>query len=86
MCQMHLPFFSDEAERNLKKAIEMAPSKSEPVQALGNLYLVLKKKKNAKRCFERAVELDPGNISAAQDLFRLKYPPKKKKKLFSRGK
>ena len=85
-CQTNLPFFSDEAERNLKKAIEMAPAKSEPVHALGNLYLKLKKKKNAKKCFERAVGLEPGNIEAAQDLFRLKFPPKKKKKLFSREK
>ncbi|MEN8223645.1 MAG: DUF4388 domain-containing protein [Acidobacteriota bacterium] len=84
MCQIHLPFFSDESERNLKKAIEMAPAKSEPVHALGKLYLKLNKKKNAKKCFERAVGLEPGNIDAAQDLFRLKYPPKKKKKLFSR--
>jgi len=83
-CQTNLPFFSDEAERNLKKAIEMSPAKSEPVHALGILYLKLKKKKNAKKCFERAVGLEPGNIEAAQDLFRLRFPPKKKKKLFSR--
>ena len=86
LCQTHLPFFSDEAERNLKKAIELVPSKSEPVHALGKLYLQLKRKKNARKCFERAVELEPGNIEAAQDLFRLKYPPKTKKKLFSREK
>ncbi len=86
LCQIHLPFFSDEAERNLKKSIEITPAKSEPVHALGKLYLKLSRKKSAKKCFERAVELDPGNIEAAQELFRIKYPPKKKKKLFSRGK
>jgi len=84
LCQINLPFFSDESERNLKKAIELAPAKSEPVHALGKLYLVLKRKKSAKKCIKRAVELEPGNIEAAQDLFKMKYPPKKKKKLFSR--
>jgi len=83
MCQSNLPFFSDEAERNLKKAVKLAPGKSEPVHALGHLYVKLKRKKSAKKCFERAVELEPGNIKAAQDLFRIKYPPKKKRKLFS---
>jgi len=83
-CQIHLPFFTDEAERNLKKAIELAPAKSDPVHALGHLYLKLKKKKSAKKCFERAVALEPGNIAAAQDLFRLRFPPRKKKKFFSR--
>ncbi|MCK4889991.1 MAG: tetratricopeptide repeat protein, partial [Candidatus Aminicenantes bacterium] len=86
LCQINLPFFSDESERNLKKAIELAPAKSEPVHALGKLYLVLKRKKSAKKCFERAVELEPTNIEAAQDLFKMKYPPKKKKKLFFREK
>lgn len=86
LCQTNLPFFSDEAERNLKKAIEIAPAKSEPVHALGKLYVKLSRKKSAKKCFERAVELEPGNIDAAQDLFRMKFPPKKKKKLFSRSK
>ena len=86
LCQINLPFFTDEAERHLKKAIEIAPAKSEPVHSLGKLYLTLKRKKSAKKCFERAVELEPGNIEAAQDLFRMKYPPKKRKKLFSRKK
>ncbi|MCK5222799.1 MAG: tetratricopeptide repeat protein [Candidatus Aminicenantes bacterium] len=86
LCQTHLPFFSDEAERHLKKAVEMAPAKSEPVHALGKLYVRLNRKKSAKKCFERAVELEPGNIDAAQDLFKIKYPPKKKKKFFSREK
>jgi len=86
LCQINLPFFTDEAERHLKKAIEIAPAKSEPVHSLGKLYLKLKRKKSAKKCFERAVELEPGNIEAAQYLFRMKYPPKKRKKLFSREK
>jgi len=84
LCQSNISFFYNESEFNLKKAIEKAPSESAPVHALGRLYLKIERIKSARKCFERAVKLEPGNIEAAKDLFKLKYSPKKKRrKLFS---
>ena len=58
VCQSELFYFHGDAERNLKKAIELDPWNADPVYALGMLFRKQKKLKLSEKCFLRALEVD----------------------------
>ena len=79
LCQTHLEFSHEEAERNFRKAIELKPWSSDPVYALGILYKKQNKKKQAARCFERVMSMTDSHHDAAKAIREL-YKKKKGKK------
>jgi tetratricopeptide (TPR) repeat protein len=57
LCQTHMEFFQDEAERHLRRAIELNPWTSDPVYALGVLFRNQGKERQAAKCFERVMSM-----------------------------
>ncbi|MEN8153529.1 MAG: DUF4388 domain-containing protein [Acidobacteriota bacterium] len=80
VCQTFITYFYTEAERNLKKAIELNPTSPDPVFSLGELYAKEKKKNLAKKCFQRTLSINPGYVKALRELQTLNRPPKSKKR------
>jgi tetratricopeptide (TPR) repeat protein len=83
MCQSRLELMHNEAEANLKKAIELKSWSADPVYALGVLYRGQGKMKLAERCFQRVKEISYEHTGASRalvDLRRLRAPAAKKKK------
>ncbi len=56
------------AEAVLKNAVAQAPSKADPIIALGRFYLVRGNQEQARASFTRALEIDPKNGMALADL------------------
>ncbi len=82
-CQIHVQFFSDEAARNLSKAIEINPSNIDAIFSLGLLFKKTKKLSRAQKCFKRILELQPGHFMAKKELASIKsFSGKKIKKGF----
>jgi len=88
LCQGETELTHNEAEMNLKKAIEYKSWSADPVYALGVLYRREGKMKLAERCFQRVKEIayeHTGASRALVDLRRRKTtgrpssPPKKKR-------
>ncbi len=83
MCQCKLEMMHNEAEINLKKAIELKSWSADPVYALGALYRSQGKMKLAERCFQRVKEISYEHTGASRalvDLRRMRAPAAKKKK------
>jgi tetratricopeptide (TPR) repeat protein len=57
LCQSEAEISKNEAEMNLKKAIELKSWSADPVYALGVLYRGQGKMKLAERCFQRVKEI-----------------------------
>lgn len=66
LCQSELVFFHGDAERNLKKAVELEPINADPVYALGMLFRKQKKLKLSEKCFLRALEIDRNRSDAGK--------------------
>ncbi|MCU0236708.1 MAG: DUF4388 domain-containing protein [Acidobacteria bacterium] len=87
LCQSEAEITRNEAEINLKKAIELKSWSADPVYALGVLYRSQDKAKLAERCFQRVKEIayeHTGASRALVDLRRQKAggPPGMRKKKF----
>jgi len=83
LCQSKMEIMHNEAEVNLKKAIELKSWSADPVYALGAFYRKLGKMKLAERCFQRVKEISYEHTGASRalvDLRRLRVPATKKKK------
>ena len=81
LCQSKVELFENEAEINLKKAIELKSWSADPVYALGALYRGHGKMKLAERCFQRVKEISYEHTGASRalvDLRRLRAPKKKR--------
>lgn len=80
----------NEAEINLKRAIELKSWSADPVYALGILYRRQGKVKLAERCFQRVKEISYEHTGASRELVDLRRqkaggkvkPPLLKKKIF----
>lgn len=87
LCQSESEITKNDAEINLKKAIELKSWSADPVYALGVLYRGQDKMKLAERCFQRVKEIayeHTGASRALVDLRRRKVgrvpaPPRKKR-------
>jgi len=88
LCQAEAEVTMNEAELNLKKAIELKSWSADPVYALGVLYRGQGKVKLAERCFQRVKEIAYEHTGASRALIDLrrqkvggkgKPPPAKKK-------
>lgn len=66
VCQSELFYFHGDAERNLKKAIELESWNADPVYALGMLFRKQKKLKLSEKCFLRALEIDRSRSDAGR--------------------
>jgi Flp pilus assembly protein TadD len=90
VCQSESELTENEAEINLKKAIELKSWSADPVYALGVLYRRQGKLKLAERCFQRVKEIAYEHTGASRQLIALRrrktgvkgQPPPRKKKLF----
>ncbi len=88
LCQSEAELTKNEAEINLKKAIELKSWSADPVYALGVLYRHQGRMNLAERCFQRVKEIayeHTGASRALVDLRRRKSPGKpsaQKKKRF----
>jgi tetratricopeptide (TPR) repeat protein len=88
LCQSEMEMSQNEAEINLKRAIELKSWSADPVYALGVLYRSQDKAKLAERCFQRVKEIayeHTGASRALVDIRRQKAgssPPRVKKKKF----
>ena len=60
----------DDAVRQFRRSVEINPDYAEGYEALGELYLYLKRNDDAVRALERAVELAPGFAKAHYNLGR----------------
>jgi len=85
-CQLNVEFFTDEALRNLSRAIELKPANTEAVFFLGELFKKTKKIKKAAKCFSRVLELQPDHYMAKREIEKIKTGSikKKKKRFFGR--
>jgi len=54
----------NEAEKTLKRTIDLAPTFAKPHEDLGELYLSENKSEKAAKYFEKSARLDPGQVSA----------------------
>jgi len=54
----------NEAEKYLKRTIDLAPTFAKPHEDLGGLYLSENKPEKAAKYFEKSARLDPGQVSA----------------------
>jgi Flp pilus assembly protein TadD len=61
-----------EAEKYFKQAISKNPASATPYNNLGKIYESQGKRELAKQHFTKAVELDPNNMDAKNNLDRLK--------------
>lgn len=71
LCQSHLEFFQAQAERSLRKAIQLNPWSSDPVYVLGILFGIQGKNKQATKCFERVLSMSKGHSLAADAMREL---------------
>jgi tetratricopeptide (TPR) repeat protein len=83
LCQSHLEFFQVEAERNLRKAIQLNPWSSDPVYALGVLFGIQGKNKPAAKCFERVLTMSKGHSKAVDAMRELGKKNRDKDSLFT---
>lgn len=82
LCQTHMEFFQEEAERHLKKAIELNPWNSDPVYALGILFRIQDKTKQAAICFERVMRISKDHSKAVKAMRELSKRKRKRSTLF----
>lgn len=83
MSQTHMEFFQEEAERHLRKAIELNPWSSDPVYALGILFRIQGKKRQAAKCFERVITVSKDHEKAVKAMRELAQKKKEKESIFS---
>jgi len=83
LCQTHMEFYQEEAEKHLRKAIEINPWNSDPVFALGILFRLQDKKKQAEKCFERVMSMTGDHTRAVKAIRELSQRKKQKGSLFS---
>jgi len=83
LCQTHLEFFQAEAERHLRKAIELNPWSSDPVYALGVLFRIQGKNKQAALCFERVMSMTANHHRAVEAMRGIVHKKKEKGSMFS---
>ncbi len=88
LCLSEMELMENEAEINLKKAIEFKSWSADPVYALGVLYRVQGKMKLAERCFQRVKEISYDHTGASRALvdLRRQQPGKKSKVSFLKKK
>ncbi|MBN2345135.1 MAG: hypothetical protein JXO51_02015, partial [Candidatus Aminicenantes bacterium] len=88
LCQGEAELTKNEAEMNLKKAIELKSWSADPVYALGVLYRGQGRMKLAERCFQRVKEIAYEHTGASRALVDLRrqrvgargiHPSKRKK-------
>jgi tetratricopeptide (TPR) repeat protein len=72
LCQSEAELTRNEAETNLKKAIELKSWSADPVYALGVLYRGQGKMKLAERCFQRVKEISYEHTGASRALIDLR--------------
>lgn len=72
VCQSEEEIWKNEAEMNLKKAIEFKSWSADPVYALGILYRGQGKMKLAERCFQRVKEIAYEHTGASRQLVDLR--------------
>ncbi len=72
LCQSEAELTRNEAEMNLKKAIELKSWSADPVYALGVLYRGQAKMKLAERCFQRVKEISYEHTGASRALIDLR--------------
>ena len=72
LCQSEFELSRNEAEINLKKAIELKSWSADPVYALGVLYRGQGKAKLAERCFQRVKEIAYEHTGASRALVDLR--------------
>ncbi|MCU0276312.1 MAG: hypothetical protein MUF02_05580 [Acidobacteria bacterium] len=72
ICQNESELSKNEAEMNLKKAIELKSWSADPVYALGVLYRGQGKMKLAERCFQRVKEIAYEHTGASRALVDLR--------------
>ena len=90
LCQAETEVMKNDAEINLKKAIELKSWSADPVYALGILYRHQGKMNLAERCFQRVKEISYEHTGASRELVDLRRqkrgtkakPPTLKKKIF----
>jgi tetratricopeptide (TPR) repeat protein len=81
LSQSESEIMENDAEKNLKKAIELKSWSADPVYALGMLYRSQNKLKIAERCFQRVKEISHEHSGASRalvDLRRLRSGGKSK--------
>jgi tetratricopeptide (TPR) repeat protein len=88
LCQGESEIMKNDAEINLKKAIELKSWSADPVYALGTLYRGQGKMKLAERCFNRVKEIAYDHTGASRALVDLRrlQPGKKNKVSFLKKK
>lgn len=88
LCQGETEIMKNDAEINLKKAIELKSWSADPVYALGVLYRGQDKMKLAERCFNRVKEIAYDHTGASRALvdLRRQQPGKKNKFAFLKKK
>jgi len=72
LCQSKVELMENEAEINLKKAVEFKSWSADPVYALGVLYRSQGKMKLAERCFQRVKEISYEHTGAGRELVDLR--------------
>jgi tetratricopeptide (TPR) repeat protein len=72
LCQSESEVMKNDAEINLKKAIELKSWSADPVYALGILYHSQDKMKLAERCFQRVKEIAYDHTGASRALVDLR--------------
>jgi tetratricopeptide (TPR) repeat protein len=72
LCQSKMELMENEAEMNLKKAVEFKSWSADPVYALGVLYRGQGKMKLAERCFQRVKEISYEHTGAGRHLVDLR--------------
>ncbi len=68
LSQMNVPTLKMEAEKNLKKAVDIDPWNAEPLVALGKLFLSENMKKSAENYFRKALSINPEHALASKKL------------------
>ncbi|MBU4268823.1 MAG: tetratricopeptide repeat protein, partial [Acidobacteria bacterium] len=72
LCQSEVEIMKNDAEINLKKAVELKSWSADPVYALGILYRGQGKMKLAERCFQRVKEIAYDHTGASRELVDLR--------------
>lgn len=72
LCQSEVAIMKNDAEINLKKAVELKSWSADPVYALGILYRGQGKMKLAERCFQRVKEIAHDHTGASRELVDLR--------------
>lgn len=66
-----------EAEKQLKKAVELSPSDTSVLDNLGKTYVVLRKTEDAVKAFKAAIAADAAYAGGHKELGKLHYKQKK---------